>query len=83
MSEQTTIATSADLIARLATQAYTRLFAKSGGSTVDTTFRDLCLAEANSLFRTMTRAAFPSGVYTTTDTVDAQPISTTHSPAAN
>ena len=70
MAEQTTIATSADLIARLSTQAYTRLYARDGGSTVNTTFRDLCLAEANSLFRTLTRAAFPSGVYTTTDTLD-------------
>ena len=49
---------------------YARLFAKNGGGTPDTTFRDLCLAEANSLFRTMTRVAFPSGIYTTTDTLD-------------
>jgi hypothetical protein len=70
MAEQVTIATAADLIARLSTQAYTRLFARNGGSTVDTTFRDLCLAEANSMFRTMTRAAFPAGVYSTTDTLD-------------
>ena len=70
MSEQTTIATSADLTARLSTQVYTRLFAKNGGSTVDTVFRDLCVAEANSLFRTMTRVAFAQGVYSTTDTID-------------
>lgn len=70
MSEQTTIATANDLIARLSTQVYTRLFAKSGGGTVDTVFRDLCVAEANSLFRTMTRVAFPQGVYSTTDTID-------------
>ena len=70
MSEQTTIATSADLTARLSTQVYTRLFAKNGGSTVDTVFRDLCVAEANSLFRTMTRVAFAQGVYSTTDTLD-------------
>lgn len=70
MAEQTTIATSADLIARLSTQVYTRLFAKNGGSTVDTVFRDLCVAEANSLFRTMTRVAFAQGVYSTTDTLD-------------
>ena len=49
---------------------YARLFAKNGGATPDTTFRDLCLAEANSLFRTMTRIAFPAGIYTTTDTLD-------------
>lgn len=70
MSEQTAIATAADLTARLSTQAYGRLYARNGGSTVDTTFRDLCLAEANSLFRTLTRAAFPDGVYTTADTLD-------------
>jgi hypothetical protein len=49
---------------------YARLFAKNGGATPDTSFRDLCLAEANSLFRTMTRVAFPEGIYTTTDTLD-------------
>lgn len=70
MAEQTTIAVVADLTGRLSTAAYTRLFARNGGSTIDTTFRDLCLAEANSYFRSMTRAAFPSGVYSTTDTVD-------------
>lgn len=70
MAEQTTIATAADLTGRLSTQVYTRLFAKSGGGTVDTVFRDLCLAEANSLFRTMTRVAFAQGVYSTTDTID-------------
>lgn len=70
MAEQTTIATSADLTGRLSTQVYTRLFAKNGGNTVDTTFRDLCLAEANSLFRTMTRVAFAQGVYSLTDTID-------------
>jgi hypothetical protein len=70
VSEQTTIATSADLTARLSTQVYTRLFAKNGGSTVDTVLRDLCIDEANSLFRTMTRVAFAQGVYSTTDTID-------------
>lgn len=71
MAEQTAIATTADLTARLSSQALTRLFAKSGGTTVDTAFRDVCLAEANSLFRAMTRAAFPDGVYTTTEVLDA------------
>lgn len=70
MSEQTAIATAADVTARLSTTAYNRLYAKNGGSTPDTTFLALCLAEANSLFRSMTRAAFPDGVYTTTDTLD-------------
>jgi len=70
MAEQTAIVTSADVIARLSTQAYARLFAKNGGATADTTFRDLCIAEANSIVRTMTRAAFPDGIYTTTDTLD-------------
>lgn len=70
MAEQTVIVTSADVIARLSSQAYTRLFAKSGGGTADTTFRDLCIAEANSEIRTLTRAAFPEGLYTTDDTLD-------------
>lgn len=70
MAEQTAIVTSADVIARLSTQAYARLFAKNGGATADTTFRDLCIAEANSMIRTITRAAFPDGLYTTTDTLD-------------
>lgn len=70
MAEQTTIVTSADVIARLSTQAYTRLFAKNGGSTVDTAFRDLCIAEANSEIRSLTGAAFPDGLYLTTDVID-------------
>jgi hypothetical protein len=71
VAEQTEIVTAADVTARLSTQAYTRLFARSGGSTVDTTFRDLCIAEANSLIQVLTRAAFPDGLYQTTDTLDA------------
>ena len=70
MSELVNVATAADLTARLSTQAYQRLYARNGGATVDTAFRDLCLAEANSTFRTMTRAAFPAGVYQDTDTPD-------------
>ena len=71
MSEQTAIAVIADVTARLSTQAYNRLYAKNGGGApADTTFLTLCLAEANSYFRAMTRAAFPDGVYTTTDTLD-------------
>lgn len=70
MAEQTAIITSTDITGRLSTQAYTRLFAKNGGSTVDTTFRDLCISEANSAARVMLRAAFPSGLYSTTDTID-------------
>lgn len=70
MAEQTAIVTSADVTARLSTQAYARLFAKNGGATADTTFRDLCISEANSEIRVLTRAAFPDGVYATTDTLD-------------
>lgn len=70
MAEVTAIVTSADVIARLSTQAYNRLFAKSGGNTADTTFRDLIIAEANSEIRVLTRAAFPTGLYQTTDTLD-------------
>ncbi len=74
MAEQTEIVTAADVTARLSTQAYTRLFARSGGSTVDTTFRDLCIAEANSEIRVLTRAAFPEGLYQTTDTLDPRVV---------
>jgi len=71
MSEQTAIATISDVSARLSTQAYNRLYAKDGGGApASTAFLSLCLAEGNSLFRAMTRAAFPDGVYTTTDTID-------------
>jgi hypothetical protein len=71
VSEQTAIATAADVTARLSTQAYNRLYAKNGGGApADSVFLTLCLAEANSLFRSLTRAAFPDGVYTTTDTLD-------------
>lgn len=70
MAEIVAIITSSDLTERLSSQAYTRLFAKDGGTTVNTAFRDLCIAEGNSLFQTMTRAAFPDGVYTSGDTVD-------------
>lgn len=71
MAEQTAIVTSSDVTARLSTQAYARLFAKNGGNTADTSFRDLCIAEANSEIRSLTRAAFPDGIYATTDTLDA------------
>lgn len=74
MAEQTAIITTVDLTGRLSTQAYTRLFAKNGGSTVDTTFRDVIIAETNSRIRTLTRAAFPDGLYTTTDTIDPEVI---------
>ena len=60
MAEQTQIVTVADVDARISTQARTRLFAKNGGGTVDTTYQSLCVAEANSRIRTWTRAAFPS-----------------------
>lgn len=70
MAEQTAIVTSADVTARLSTQAYTRIFAKNSGSTVDTTFRDLCIAEANSEIRVTLRASFPDGLYITDDTLD-------------
>ncbi len=59
MAEQTAIITSADVTGRLSTQAYARLFAKNGGATADTTFRDLIIAEANSEIRVLLRAAFP------------------------
>lgn len=74
MPEQTQIVTVADVDARISTQARTRLFAKNGGGTVDTTYQALCVAEANSRIRTWTRAAFPDGLYTTDDTIDPEAI---------
>lgn len=74
VAEQTAIIATADITARLSTQAYTRLFAKNGGSTVDTAFRDLVIAETNSRIRSLTRAAFPDGLYETTDTIDPEVI---------
>ncbi len=70
MSELTAVITYTDVTDRLASSAYQRLYAKNGGSTVDTSFRNVCVAEANSTFRVLTRAAFPDGVYQTTDTRD-------------
>lgn len=70
MAELVDIVTPADVIARLSTQAYNRLFAKSGGNTPDTTFRDIIIAEANSEIRVLTRAAFPDGLYQIGATLD-------------
>lgn len=74
MAENSAIIVTADVTGRLSTQAYTRLFAKNGGSTVDATFLALCIAEANSRIRTMTRSAFPAGLYSTTDTLDPEVV---------
>jgi hypothetical protein len=70
----TNIVTVADVDARLSSQARTRLFAKSGGSTVDLAFQSLCVAEANSRIRTITRSAFPDGLYVVGDTLDAEVV---------
>lgn len=70
MAEITALTIISDYSARLSTQAYNRLFARDGGSVPDPIYAALIVAEANSLFRTMTRAAFPSGVYTTGDAID-------------
>lgn len=70
MAERTAIITASDVSARLSTQAYARLFAQNGGNTPVSAFVDLCVAEANSVFRTLTRPAFPDGVYTDSDTID-------------
>lgn len=55
------IAVRADIEARLSPQAFKRLYARGGGPTVDTTFADLCLSEAESEFLMITEAAFPGG----------------------
>lgn len=62
--------TSADLTARLSATSYTRLFAKNGGNTVDTTFRDLCLVEAESEILTIVRSAYEDGFDEAGGTVD-------------
>lgn len=64
------IITAADVLARLSPQAYTRLFAKAGGATVDTAFRDLCITETNSRVSMMCVAAFPAGFDAAGGTVD-------------
>ena len=64
------LAAAADVQARLSDQAYRRLFAKNGGSTVDTVFLALCLAEAESELLTILAAAFPSGFESSGGTVD-------------
>mgnify|MGYP006921402877 CR=1 FL=1 len=74
MSERTDIVAVEDVTARLSAQAARRLFAKDGGSTIDTAFRALCVAQANSEIRTLTRSAFPVGLYTDTDTLDAEVV---------
>ncbi len=74
MAERTDIIVTADVTGRLSSSAHARLFAKNGGSTVDTTFRDLCIAQANSEIRTLTRAAFPDGLYQSTDTLDPEVV---------
>lgn len=70
MAEIVNIVTPTDVIECLSTQAYNRLFAKNGGNTPDTSYRDRCIAEANSEIRVLTRAAFPDGLYQTGDTLD-------------
>jgi hypothetical protein len=70
VAELTAYITSADVQAALSAQAYARLYAKNGGSTVDAAFLAARVAEANSVIRTITRAAFPEGLYQVGDTVD-------------
>lgn len=64
------IFSSADITARLSTQAHARLFARNGGTVVDTAFRDLIVAEAESRIRMLTAAAFPAGFDAAGGTVD-------------
>lgn len=56
-----TLFSASDIQARLSTQAYTRLYAKSGGATVDATFVSTIVAEADSAVRMITKASFPDG----------------------
>ena len=70
MAELTNVITATDITDRLATAAYNRLYARNGGSTPDSGYVATIVAESNSTFRVLTRAAFPDGVYQTTDTRD-------------
>ena len=65
-----TLFTASDIQARLSSMAYTRLYAKSGGATVDSTFVTTIIAEADSAVRMVTKAAFPDGFDATGGTVD-------------
>lgn len=61
----------ADITGRLSTQAYAKLYAKNGAAAgVDTTFRDLLIAETESRVRMLTAAAFPGGFDAAGGTVD-------------
>lgn len=70
MAELIAIITTADVQATLSDQAYRRLYAKSGGATVDAAFLAARVAEANSIARMILRAAYPDGLYLDTDTPD-------------
>lgn len=70
MAEITAIITAADVQASLSDQAYKRLYAKNGGAAVDAVFLAARVAEANSVARIITRAAFPDGLYQDGDTLD-------------
>lgn len=70
MAELVNVITATDISDQLATTAYQRLYAKNGGSTVDPAYVAQIVAEGNSTFRVLTRAAFPDGVYQDTDTPD-------------
>jgi hypothetical protein len=48
-----------DIQARLSNAAYVRLYAKSGGGTVDSNFVDTIVAEANSIVKMMTAGGLP------------------------
>lgn len=66
-----TILTRADVTGRMSTSAYTRLYARNGGSTVDLVFLDQCITDAESEVRMLTAAAFPGGIDADGATVDA------------
>jgi len=64
------LVSASDVQARLSSQAYARLFAKSGGATVDSTFLALCVAEAESQVRIWSQGHFPAGFDAAGGTVD-------------
>lgn len=65
------IITAADVVARLPAKTYRNLFARDGGGTVDTDFRDRMIAATNSAINVWCKGAFPDGLVADGGTPDA------------
>ena len=64
------ILTVTDITARLSVKAYSRLYAKDGGASADGAYAALIVAEAESVVRMLTAAAFPDGLDAAGGSVD-------------